>query len=62
MVLKCPKESVVPVQAIARMVASRQSVGGLDPVEENFKPIATGPDAATQLGEEHPWPEGELGE
>jgi hypothetical protein len=45
-------ESVVPVKAIARMVANRHRVVDLDPVQETHKPIATGPDAANDRGDE----------
>jgi hypothetical protein len=37
---------VVPVYAIARMVAMSPKDGDLDPVKETYKPIATGPNAA----------------
>jgi hypothetical protein len=50
MVLQCPIRSVVPVQAIAHMVASGQKYGRLDPVRETYKPIATGPKAAKSSG------------
>ena len=49
MVLQCPIRSVVPVQAIARMVVNRRSVMGTDPVQETHKPIATGPGACQEL-------------